>query len=64
METVQFVSAKPYLEVSDEEFDKLLYCMNGRKEVIVICSDELKKKLVALPSDWTIPRITEYKDKE
>lgn len=61
-EVVQFVSAKPYLNVPDEEFNKLLWCMKGRKEVIVLCSHELKLKLAAIESEWTIPRISEFKE--
>lgn len=62
MRTVQFVSAKPYLNVPDSEFDKLLYCMSGRREVVVLCDEELKDTLRSLPSDYYIPRLKDFKD--
>jgi hypothetical protein len=43
METVKFVSARPYLNAPDEVFNKLFFCLQGRKEVAVECSDELKE---------------------
>ena len=51
-EIVRFVSAKPYLNVSDEIFNKLFFCLQGRKEVVVLCSEELKNVLKNLPSDY------------
>lgn len=60
-EVVNFVSAKPYLNVSDEEFDKLFFCLHGRKEVVVLCSSELKEKLKNLPSDYLQPRLIDIK---
>lgn len=59
--TVQFVSAKPYLNVPDDEFNKLLYCVSGRREVVVLCDDELKETLRNLPSDYFIPRLKDFK---
>ena len=44
-EIVKFVSAKPYLNVSDDIFNKLFFCLHNRKEVVVLCSDELKNIL-------------------
>ncbi len=58
---VQFVSAKPYLNVSDEEFQKIFFCLHGRKEVVVLCEDELKKKLKQLPSYFLQPRLNDIK---
>ena len=60
-EVVKFVSAKPYLTVSDSEFDKLFFVLNGRKEVVVVCSDELKNILNNLPSDYIQPRLVDVK---
>jgi len=61
MEVVKFVSAKPYLYASDEVFDTLFFCLHGRKEVVVECSDELKQKLRALPSEFFTPRLSDIK---
>lgn len=60
-EIVKFVSAKPYLNVSDEEFNKLFFCLHGRKEVVVLCSSELKETLKSLPSNYLQPRLTDIK---
>ena len=59
--TVKFVSAKPYLNVSVSEFEKLFFCLQGRKEVVVICSDGLRKTLKMLPSDFLQPRLIDIK---
>jgi hypothetical protein len=61
-EVVKFVSAKPYLNVSNEEFDKLFFCLHGRKEVVVLCSSELKDKLKNLPSNYLQPRLIDIKN--
>lgn len=61
MEIVKFVSAKPYLNVSDEVFNKLFFCLHGRREVVVICSDELKSTLKNLDSDYLQPRLKDIK---
>jgi|LakMenE18May11ns_1017448.scaffolds.fasta_scaffold7569193_1 hypothetical protein len=61
-EIVQFVSAKPYLNCSDEEFNKVFFCLHGRKEVVVECSSELKEILKNLPSDYLQPRLIDIKD--
>lgn len=58
---VQFVSAKPYLHVSDEELSKIFYCLHGRKEVVVLCDDDLKATLRNLPSDYLLPRLKDIK---
>ena len=51
-EIVKFVSAKPYVNLP---FDvDVFYCLQGRKEVVIVCSDELKAELKALPSDSVI----------
>jgi len=42
-EIVEFVSAKPYLNVSDEEFMKIFFCLQGRKEVVVFMFSRIKK---------------------
>ena len=60
-EIVKFVSAKPYLNVSDEVFNKLFFCLHGRKEVVVLCSEELKCILKNLPSDYLQPRLIDIK---
>lgn len=60
-ETVFFVSAKPYVNSPNDIFDKLLFCLHGRKEVVIICSDELKEVLKALPSDYLQPRLVDIK---
>lgn len=59
--TVQFASAKPYLNVSDEEFNKLFFCLHGRREVVVLCDKELKETLKNLPSDYLQPRLKDIK---
>lgn len=67
MNRVQFVSARPYLNISDDEFVKLFFCLHGRKEVVILCDDELKEVLRNLPSDYLQPRlkdIKEYLDKQ
>jgi len=58
-EVVKFVSAKPYLYLPDEKFNKVVFCVYGRKEAVIECSDELKKIIKDLPSGYCIPR---YKD--
>ncbi len=60
-EIVKFVSAKPYLNVSMEEFAKVFFCLHGRKEVVILCSDELKETLKNLPSDYLQPRLKDIK---
>lgn len=60
-EIVEFVSAKPYLNVSDEVFDKLFFCLHGKKEVVVLCSEQLKHILKNLPSDYLFPRLIDIK---
>jgi len=60
-EVVKFVSAKPYINVSDEVFNKLFFCLHGRKEVVVLCSTELKEILKNLPSDYLQPRLIDVK---
>ena len=60
-EIVKFVSTKPYLNVSDEEFDKIFFCLQGRKEVVVLCSDELLEEIKNLPSDYLQPRLKDIK---
>jgi hypothetical protein len=62
METVKFVSARPYLNAPDEIFNKLFFCLQGRKEVAVECSDELKEQLKNLPSDYLQPRLKDIKE--
>lgn len=62
METVKFVSARPYLNAPDEIFNKLFFCLQGRKEVAVECSDELKQTLKNLPSDYFQPRLKDIKE--
>lgn len=65
-EIVKFVSAKPYLDIPDEDFKKIFFCLHGRKEVVVECSSELKEILRNLPSDFLQPRlgdIRKYLDK-
>jgi len=57
MEVVKFVSAKPYLNVSDKEFNELFFCLHGRKEVVVVCNSKLKKELRELPSEYIQPRL-------
>ena len=61
MEIVQFVSAKPYLNLPDVEFNKVFYCVHGNKEVVVECSEELKTRLKELPCDYFIPRLKDIK---
>ena len=61
-EIVKFVSAKPYLNVSDDIFNKLFFCLHNRKEVVVLCSDELKNILKNLPSDYLQPRLIDIKN--
>jgi len=60
-EVVKFVSAKPYLNVSDDVFNKLFFCLHGRKEVVVLCSNELIEKLKNLKSDYLQPRLKDIK---
>ena len=60
-EIVKFVSARPYLNVSDEEFNKIFFCLQGRKEVVVLCSEELKEILRNLPSEYCQPRLIDIK---
>jgi hypothetical protein len=62
METVKFVSAKPYLNAPDEVFNKVFFCLQGRKEVVIECSDELKETLKNLPSDYLQPRLKDIKE--
>lgn len=57
METVRFVSAKPYLNLPNEEFDKIFFCLKGRKEVVILCSSELKNILKDLPSNYVQPQF-------
>jgi hypothetical protein len=59
--TVKFVKGKLYLNVSDEEFKKLFFCLHGRKEIVVLCSDELKETLENLPSEYVQPRLVDIK---
>lgn len=61
MEVVKFVSAKPYLSISNDEFNKVFFCLHGRREVVVLCSDELKDTLRNLPSDYLQPRLNDIK---
>jgi hypothetical protein len=59
---VRFVSAKPYLNVSDEEFSKLFFCLHGRREVVVLCDDEtIMKEIKNLPSEYFQPRLNDIK---
>jgi len=60
-EIVKFVSAKPYLNVSHEVFAQMFYCLHGRKEVVVLCSDELKDTLKNLPCEYLLPRLVDIK---
>lgn len=60
-EIVHFVSAKPYLLLSDEDFKKVFFCLHGRKEVGVECSENLKNKLRSLPSEYCQPRLKDIK---
>jgi hypothetical protein len=60
-EVVRFVSAKPYLNCSDKLFNSLFFCLHGRKEVVVLCSDELKHILKNLPSNYLQPRLSDIK---
>jgi hypothetical protein len=61
MEVVKFVSAKPYLNSPDDIFDRLFFCLHGKKELVVECSDELKKVLKDLPTDYFQPRLKDIK---
>ena len=61
-EIVKFVSAKPYLNASNDVFNKLFFCLHGRKEVVVLCSSELKNILKNLPSDYLQPRLIDIKN--
>lgn len=60
-EIVQFVSARPYLNVSMEEFNKLFLCYHGRREVVVLCSSEIKKSLDGLEYETNFPKVKEVK---
>lgn len=60
-EIVKFVSAKPYLYAPDEVFNKVFFCLHGRKEVAVVCSDKLKSILKDLPSNYLQPRLIDIK---
>lgn len=60
-EIIQFVSAKPYLNLPDEEFYKVFFCLHGRREVVVLCSDGLKETLRNLSSDYLQPKLTDIK---
>lgn len=75
-EIVNFVSAKPIAEMvvskcgtymekvnlmSDEEFKNIFFCLHGRKEVVIECSNELKEILRNLPSDYLQPRLKDIK---
>jgi len=59
METVRFVSAKPYMSVPISELNEVFFCLKGRQEVVVECSDSMKEELRALPSEYYIHRIKE-----
>jgi hypothetical protein len=61
-EIVKFVSAKPYLNVSDEIFNNLFFCLHGRKEVVVLCSPQLKETLKNLPSNYLQPKLKDIKN--
>lgn len=60
-EIVKFVSAKPYLNASNEVFNKIFFCLHGKKEVVVECSEELKYTLKNLPSEYLQPRLVDIK---
>lgn len=57
-EIVKFVSMKPYL---NGNYDDIFFCLHGRKEVVVLCSNELKEILKNLPSDYLQPRLIDIK---
>ena len=59
MEKVKFVSAKPYMSVPISELHNVYFCLKGRQEVVVECSESLKEELRALPSEYYIPRMRE-----
>lgn len=61
-EIVKFVSSIPYLVISDEAFAKVFFCVHGRKEVVVECSEELKEILRNLPSDYLQPRLVDMRN--
>jgi hypothetical protein len=58
-EIVKFVSAKSYLNTQLPK--GLFFCLSGRKEVVVLCSDELKETLRELPSEYLQPRLKDIK---
>lgn len=47
---VRFVSAIPFLSYPIEKQNDLFFVMHRRKEVMVICSDELRKVFQNIPS--------------
>lgn len=59
METVQFVSMMPYLELPDEELFKVFHCKKGRQEIVILYSDELRKTLSSLSPDYFDPRFSD-----
>lgn len=59
--TIRFESTKNYLNSTDEEFKKEFFCLHGRKEVMVICEQELKETLRNLDSDYLQPRLKDIK---
>ncbi len=60
-EVVKFVSAKPYLNCSDKVFNEIFFCLHGRKEVVILCSESLKNTLRNLPSNYLQPRLIDIK---
>jgi len=50
------------LNASDDDFSKIFLCLHGRKEVVVICSEELKNILMNLPSDYFQPKLIDIKN--
>jgi hypothetical protein len=60
-EVVKFVSTKPYLKLPYEVWGKMFLCLHGRKEIFVLCSDELLKTIENLPSDYVQPRLIDIK---
>ena len=65
-EIVQFVSTKLYftpgpIKSQKTDLSKLFFCLHGRREVVVLCSDKLKETLKNLPSDYFQPRLKDIK---
>lgn len=61
METVRFESTRELMKQRDIDFNKIFFCLHGRKEIVVECSNELKDKLRDLPSEYLQPRLKDIK---